>query len=109
MKSLFAFASIVALSAAPALAADGQISSRSLAAMGLHGMATMSDADGMHVRGASATVGGFSLSSVPGAAASSAYYGSGPNSASGYTVSVAANSVGYYGTFVLAAGASRAH
>jgi hypothetical protein len=43
--------SAVSLSAAPALAGDSQISKHSLARMGLQGMTTMSDADGMSIRG----------------------------------------------------------
>jgi hypothetical protein len=51
MKILVALVTVVSLSAAPALAGDSQIPNRSLARMGLQGMTTMSDADGMSIRG----------------------------------------------------------
>jgi hypothetical protein len=51
MKILVALVTVVSLSAAPALARDSQISKHSLARMGLQGMTTMSDADGMSIRG----------------------------------------------------------
>jgi hypothetical protein len=51
MKILVALVTVVCLSAAPALAGDRQISKHSLARMGLQGMTTLSDADGMSIRG----------------------------------------------------------
>ncbi len=51
MKILVALVTVVSLSAAPALAGDSQISKHSLARMGLQGMTTMSDVDGMSIRG----------------------------------------------------------
>jgi hypothetical protein len=51
MKILVALITLVSLSAVPALAGEGRISNHSLARMGLQGMTTMSDADGMSIRG----------------------------------------------------------
>src|SRR5579863_5317482 len=56
MKILFALATVVALSAAPAFAADGHVSRHSLAKMGLSGMTSMSDAQGTAIRGLSIAV-----------------------------------------------------
>jgi hypothetical protein len=56
MKILVALVTVVGLSAAPALAGDCQIPNHSLARMGLHGMTTMSDADGMSIRGQAVVV-----------------------------------------------------
>ncbi len=53
MKTLFVTVSLVALFAAPALAGDGRVSDRSLARMGLQGMQSISDAQGMTIRGTS--------------------------------------------------------
>jgi hypothetical protein len=58
MKILFALASVAGLSVAPAFGGDGQISSRSLAQMGLSGMKTLSDPEGMSIRGTSIAIAG---------------------------------------------------
>jgi hypothetical protein len=50
---IVSLACIFALTAAPALAGDGQVSTRSLARMGLGGMKVASDSDGLQVRGMS--------------------------------------------------------
>jgi len=51
MKTLVAFAFLVSLSSAPALAADGKVSHSSLAKMGLSGMKQMTDRQGSSIRG----------------------------------------------------------
>jgi len=51
MKTLVVFSALVALSCAPALAADGKVSQSSLKKMGLTGMQPMSDAKGLEIRG----------------------------------------------------------
>ena len=51
MKTLVVLAALVALSCAPALAADGKVSQSSLKKMGLSGMQPMSDAKGLEIRG----------------------------------------------------------
>jgi hypothetical protein len=90
MKSLIALTTVLALSTASASAADGQLSYRALAKMGLSGLKVMSDADGVSIRGASAQAGGFSVASVSGSGgASSLYYGSGGNLAAGFSASAA--------------------
>jgi hypothetical protein len=53
MKKLVLAVAVVGCLSAAAFAADGRISQDSLAHMGLRGMTTMSDAQGMHVRGTS--------------------------------------------------------
>jgi len=58
MKTLVVLAASVALSAAPALAADGKVSHSSLAKMGLPGMQPMSDAKGLEIRGQAVITGG---------------------------------------------------
>lgn len=50
---VLALVALVALAAAPALAGDGQVSGKQLAALGLSGMKSMSDTQGMTVRGQS--------------------------------------------------------
>jgi len=112
MKSILAFASVVAFSVAPAFAGEGQVSNPSLAKMGLSGMKAMSDAQGMNVRGLSvAVVGGFSQASIHsgGGEASSTnfYFAAGKHSASGANLSGAAalNVSGYHTSLtVVAAG-----
>jgi hypothetical protein len=92
MKSLIAFASVLALSV-PALAAEGHVSHQSLAKMGLAGMTAMADAQGMQIRGLSVLVGGGSsakISGVGGTASSTNFYAAnGKHSASGENASVA--------------------
>jgi hypothetical protein len=56
MKSLYALAAIVAFSAAPAFAAEGHVSAKSLANMGLSTMKSMDDAQGMKIRGTSIAI-----------------------------------------------------
>lgn len=110
MKMLLAVASVLVLTAAPAFAAEGQVSDQSLAKMGLSGMQTMSDNDGMQVRGLSiAVVGGFSTASVPGASSTNFYFAAGHHSASGNNASVAGSISGYHVTIVGAGGFSSAH
>src|SRR3974377_391429 len=53
MKKLALAVAVVGCLSASAFAADGRISDRSLAHMGLQGMKTMSDAQGMQIRGTS--------------------------------------------------------
>jgi hypothetical protein len=93
MKSLIAFASVVALSVVPAFAAEGHVSHQSLAKMGLSGMKAMADAQGAQIRGLSVIVGGGSyatISGVGGSAGSVNFYGAtGKHSASGNNASVA--------------------
>lgn len=54
MKKLLSLALILSLSASPLFAAEGRVSHRSLANMGLQGMKTMSDQDGAKIRGGAA-------------------------------------------------------
>jgi hypothetical protein len=56
MKSLFALAAVVAFCAAPAFAAEGHVSSKSLSNMGLSSLKAMDDAQGMTVRGTSIAI-----------------------------------------------------
>ncbi len=51
MKRLLALAAVFAIVAGTAIAGDGQVPHRDLAKMGLSGMTTLSDAQGMQVRG----------------------------------------------------------
>ena len=51
MKLFLGVAAIVCLTAASAKAGDGQLSSHSLAALGLGGMQAMSDDQGLDIRG----------------------------------------------------------
>ena len=92
MKSLIAFASVLALSV-PAMAAEGHVSHQSLAKMGLAGMTAMADSQGMQIRGLSVLVGGGSsakISGVGGTASSTNFYAAnGKHSASGENASVA--------------------
>src|SRR5580704_8099836 len=61
MKTLLSVAAVVVLAAAPAMAGDGRVSHQSLAKMGLAGMQTMSDSQGMAVRGQFAIASGTSF------------------------------------------------
>jgi hypothetical protein len=83
-KMLLALA-VVAVMACGAVA--GEVSQATLGDMGLANMQTMSDDEGMAVRGAFAIVGGFSFASTPGAASGDAYaagdFGWGPDLAFG--------------------------
>ena len=121
MKSLYALAAIVALCAAPAFAGEGHVSSKSLANMGLTGLKTMDDAQGMTVRGLSiAVVSGQSIATISGdggsAASTNSYFAAGHKSAEGSNVSFAAdanvktwgNHVMVNANIVAAGGASQA-
>jgi hypothetical protein len=63
MRTFAAVVAVLALVAAPALAGDGNVPRGTLSAMGLSGLKTLSDAQGLKVRGmgASATVNGSSF------------------------------------------------
>jgi hypothetical protein len=94
MKSLYALATIVAFSAVPAFAGEGHVSTNSLAKMGLAGMKTMNDAQGMAIRGLSiAVVSGESHAHISGeggsASSENEYFAAGHHSASGANVSFA--------------------
>ncbi|HEV8069487.1 MAG TPA: hypothetical protein VGP76_17230 [Planctomycetaceae bacterium] len=122
MKTLLSIASVLVLSAAPALAGDGQVSHKSLAKMGLSGMQTMSDSQGQQIRGLSVAVAaGGSIATIHGEGGSATsvngYFAAGHHSASGNNVSfAAAGDVSVHGDhvsasvdFVAAGGASSAH
>jgi hypothetical protein len=51
MKTLLTFAAVVCLSALPAYSADGQISKSTLSHLGLAGLTSLSDAQGLEIRG----------------------------------------------------------
>jgi ABC-type Zn2+ transport system substrate-binding protein/surface adhesin len=51
MKSLLTFAAVLFFAALPAYSADGRIPDSSLARLGLAGMTSMSDAQGLEIRG----------------------------------------------------------
>ncbi len=93
MKVLLGLAAVVAFSAASAMAGEGRLSDQSLAKMGLAGMHSMSDAQGMHIRGMSVIVGGGSTASINGvgghASSTNFYLATGAHSASGDNASVA--------------------
>jgi len=96
MKSLYALAAIVAFSAVPAFAGEGHVSNNSLAKMGLAGMKTMNDAQGMQIRGTSiAVVAGVSFANISGEGGSAGsingYFAAGHHSASGANLSAAAS------------------
>jgi hypothetical protein len=96
MKTLLSIASVLVLSAAPAMAGQGHVSNQSLAKMGLSGMQTMSDAQGMQIRGTSiAVVAGFSYAHISGEGGSAGsvngYFAAGHTSASGANLSAAAS------------------
>jgi hypothetical protein len=61
MKKLALAVAVVGCLSASAFAADGRISRSSLAHMGLQGMTTMSDAQGLQVRGMSVRDGGANI------------------------------------------------
>jgi hypothetical protein len=95
MKTLLSIASVLVLSAAPAMAGEGRVSNQSLAKMGLSGMQTMSDAQGMQIRGTSiAVVAGISYAHISGEGGSAGsvngYFAAGNHSASGANLSAAA-------------------
>jgi hypothetical protein len=95
---IFAFASILAFSALPAFAGEGQVSHQSLNNMGLAGLHVMTDAQGMNVRGMSiAVVSGGSGAKLIGASAGSNFYakgdGSGTHYADGSSASVASDTL----------------
>jgi hypothetical protein len=85
MKSLIAFASVVALSVVPAFAAEGQVSHQSLNKMGLSGMKAMTDAQGTQIRGLSiAVVAGGTKTTLPGADAGSTFLAAGSGKGTHY-------------------------
>src|ERR1700732_3374472 len=95
MKILYALAAIVAFSAVPAFAGEGHVSNNSLAKMGLAGMKTMNDAQGMQIRGTSiAVVAGVSYADISGdggsAGSITGSFAAGHHSASGANLSAAA-------------------
>ncbi len=93
MKVLLGLAAVVAFSATSAMAGEGRVSDQSLAKMGLANMKTMSDSQGMHIRGLSVLVGGGSYATINGVGGSSGsvnfYLADGKHSASGDNASVA--------------------
>lgn len=93
-KMLLALA-VVAVMACGAVA--GEVSQGVLSDMGLANMQSMSDDEGMAVRGAFAIVGGFSFASTPGTATGDAYaagdFGWGPDLAVGGSTSQAQTNV----------------
>ncbi len=121
MKSLYALAAIVALSAAPVFAGEGHVSAKSLNNMGLAGMKAMDDAQGMQVRGlAVVVVSGKSIAGIGGngggAASTNSYFAAGKHSAEGSNLSFAVdgtvtthgNHVSSTTNFVAAGGFSQA-
>jgi hypothetical protein len=62
MRRFIFVACVLALTAAPALAGDGQVSKATLSRMGLSAMKVVSDQEGMQIRGTSIAV-TFSVSS----------------------------------------------
>ncbi len=103
MNKLMLALAVVAMMACGAVA--GEVSQATLSDMGLAGMQSMSDQEGMAVRGAFAFVGGFSFASTPGAAAGDAFLagdvGAGPDLALGASISHADSSVVNYGLFLI--------
>ena len=101
-KMMLALA-VVAVMACGAVA--GEVSQATLGDMGLAGMQSMSNDEGMAVRGAFAIVGGFSFASTPGAASGDAYaagdFGPGWDTAFGGSVSGSQSqqSIEYFGFF----------
>ncbi|HXY35224.1 MAG TPA: hypothetical protein VEI07_13420 [Planctomycetaceae bacterium] len=72
MKRFISAVCVLALTAAPALAGDGQVSKQSLSRMGLGGMKVVSEQEGLQVRGTSIAIatssttvtGGFTIISI---------------------------------------------
>ncbi len=98
MKSLYALAAIVALSAAPTFAGEGHVTTNSLAKMGLASMKSMDDAQGMNIRGLSvAVVSGSSTATIHGfggaASSTNSYFAAGHKQAQGSNLSFAADGV----------------
>ncbi len=88
MKTVFAFATLVCLSAGSAFAADNQVADQTLAKMGLGEMKVMSDAQGMNVRGmALVSVSGYSAAHNHNGEAYNTYSASGFKYANGGSVS----------------------
>jgi hypothetical protein len=116
MRTFAAVVAVLALVAAPALAGDGNVPRGTLSSMGLSGLKTMSDAQGLKVRGmgAIATVSGESSAIQAGvgglAAATSDYFalgfGVGIAGAGGASNSQAHNT--FLGTPILGVTASTA-
>jgi hypothetical protein len=93
MKVLLGLAAFVAFSATSALAGEGRVSDQSLAKMGLANMKTMSDSQGLRIRGLSVIVGGGSYATIHGVGGSAGsvnfYLATGKHSAQGNNASVA--------------------
>ena len=91
MKSLIALASVVALSVAPAFAAEGHVSQKALANMGLSGMKAMADSQGSQIRGlAIAVAGGVGYSTINGVGGSTGeltFYGAADSGKKGASAS----------------------
>ena len=91
MKSLIALASVVALSVSPAFAAEGHVSHKALANMGLSGMKAMADSQGSQIRGlAIAVAGGVGYSTINGVGGSTGeltFYGAADSGKKGASAS----------------------
>lgn len=64
MKKFLGAVSAIALCVTPALAGEGTLSNQSLAKMGLAGMKSLSDNDGMQLRGLATQAGGWSSTTL---------------------------------------------
>ena|SRR5580704_14983671 len=64
MKTLFGAVSVIALGLSPVVAGEGNLSNQALARMGLVGMKSLSDAQGMQLRGLAAQAGGWSSTTL---------------------------------------------
>jgi hypothetical protein len=121
MKTLFGAVSLIALGLSPVMAGEGNLSNQSLARIGLAGMKSLSDSQGMQLRGLSAQAGGWSsttLIAVGGATSSTNYaYAADNHSASTANLSVSgavtSTSSNYgshtYVNIIAAGGLSNAH
>jgi hypothetical protein len=87
VKTFLFFAALFGLSAAPALAGDGQISRSNLSRMGLAGMNAMTDTEGMSIRGTSFVIVG-SFTFVSGKAPAISVKSSGGAPVSVFTIRV---------------------
>lgn len=121
MKTLFGAVSVIALGLSPVVAGEGNLSNQTLARMGLAGMQSLSDAQGMQLRGLAAQAGGWSsttLVALNGATSSTNYaYAADKHSAStanlsvsGAVTSTSTNHGTYtYANIIAAGGLSGAH
>ena len=109
MKTVFAFATLVALSAGSAFAAEGQIADQTLSKMGLGGMKVMSDEQGMQVRGmAMVSVSGYSTAWNKNAETFNQYSASGHEKAKGSSYSIVFSKSGRHLTAAGAFGGAKA-